>query len=325
MIPALIMKLIKNKMKFKLENKYRNQIVGCLVLSLLLIGAGFYLSYPRILIVANSDQSNSAKNQDYQAQKDTKRMMAFENLDLEAKAFVVYDIETDKIIAGKQAEKILPLASITKVMTVLIAEEILNRQETIVVERVINDNGHGLYYNEHWRLSGLVALALVGSSNNSALALAEAKTNLTEFVSLMNKKAIALGLADLYFTNPTGLDDDFELGGRGSALSVAKLFGYIIKTKPNLLAVTTQTIVREKSLDGFDHLATNTNEIVRQIPGLLASKTGYTIAAGGNLATVANLGLSRPVAIVVLGSSPKGRFTDTQKLISAALDYYSNL
>jgi D-alanyl-D-alanine carboxypeptidase len=154
--------------------------------------------------------------------------------------------------------------------------------------------------------------------------LALAGDNPTDFVDRMNSQSQTLGL-DLSFVNPTGLDEEQTPGGRGSALSVTKLFSYIIKNKPELLSKTNDRKVTETSLDNLDHTVLNTNRIIDEIPGLVASKTGSTSLAGGNLAIVANIGLNRPVAIVVLGSTEDGRFTDTKKLVAATINYYSNI
>jgi D-alanyl-D-alanine carboxypeptidase len=78
------------------------------------------------------------------------------------------------------------------------------------------------------------------------------------------------------------------------------------------------------SEDGFIHTAENTNKQVYSFPGLLGSKTGYTDYAGGNLAVVFDAGLNHPIAVVVLGSSLDGRFTDVRKLVDATAEYMTS-
>lgn len=301
--------------------KIDNGIILGLVISLLLIWVGFYFSYPDFSeIQKRQEERAQAKKTEQEA---LRKNLAFGKLNIEAKAYVIYDLETGKLIAGKKEQEVLPLASITKVMTILVASENSGPETSVSINPNVNGNGI-LRPGETWSLANLAALTLVGSSNDGATAIAGANQSQGNFVNQMNARAQELGLNDLRFSNPTGLDEGATPGGKGSALSVAKLFSYIIKSKPEILTATREALVREKSLDDFDHTILNTNKIVNAIPGLLGSKTGYTDLAGGNLAIVANLGLNRPIAIVVLGSSEEGRFTDTKKLIGATLNYYSN-
>jgi serine-type D-Ala-D-Ala carboxypeptidase (penicillin-binding protein 5/6) len=306
-------------MEPKANNKKDYLIIASLTTSLFLIWSGFYFSYPDFFKLKK--EAEQLATQKINEQKQLAQTLAFTNLNLEAKAFVVYDVETGTILASQNENQVLPLASITKVMTVLVASDEPENQKMIT--KAINPETSGLLQGEHWQLASLAALTLVSSSNEGASALAG--NNQKTFVNKMNEKAKNIGLTDLYFTNPTGLDDKPTPGGQGSALSVAKLFTYAFKNKPDLFTPTKESLVQEKSDEGLNHIALNTNEIIDEVPGLLISKTGYTDRAGGNLGIIANLGLNRPVAVIVLGSSEKGRFTDTKKLVEATLNYYSNL
>jgi D-alanyl-D-alanine carboxypeptidase (penicillin-binding protein 5/6) len=245
------------------------------------------------------------------------------NLNLEARAYVIYNPETKEIIASSDENRVLSLASLTKVMTVLVASERLGPEANIDIREDIGENSSGFFGGERWQMANLSALTLVSSSNEGATALAEAATESENLVLLMNKKAQDLNLTSLKFSNPTGLDDGPQLGGQGSAIEVAKLFAYVLDNKPEILEPTREAMVVERSTDGLDHTVFNTNTIVNQIPGLIASKTGFTDLAGGNLAIAANIGLRRPLIFVVLGSSKEGRFSDTKKLTEASLNYYA--
>jgi D-alanyl-D-alanine carboxypeptidase len=314
-------------MSKKINPKYDTGVIISLGLALFLIWGGFYLSYPNFLAIQK--KAEQLAQQKINEQKKLVSQLAFGRLNLEAKAYAVYDITTGELIAGQKENEVLPLASITKVMTVLVASENLEPRSTVAINQTTSSNNGGLRQGEKWSLANLAALTLVVSSNDGATALAEAsqtQTGQEDFINQMNHKALALGLNDLSFANPTGLDLDDKItpGGQGSALSVAKLFSYVLKNKPELLSATREPVIQEKSLDNFSHTVLNTNEIIKDIPGLLASKTGLTDLAGGNLAIVTNIGLRRPVAIVVLGSGQSGRFTDTQKLVKATINYYSN-
>lgn len=80
-------------------------------------------------------------------------------------------------------------------------------------------------------------------------------------------------------------------------------------------------MVTLRSLNDVDHQVKNTNEAVERFPGLIASKTGFTSLAGGNLAVAFEAGPMYPIIIVVLGSTLEERFNDIEKLIWASLEY----
>jgi D-alanyl-D-alanine carboxypeptidase len=244
----------------------------------------------------------------------------FENLSLEAQAAYVFDKRTGKVLFAKNEEAQLPLASLTKVMTALVASEVPG-------DTVVSEGG------ERWSLKNLLEYTLVVSSNSGASAIAGAGGALflnqrkdTEsedtdfFIKKMNEEARTLHLSQTFYLNPSGLDVDENLSGAyGSAKDMALLFNHVLKEKPALMEATTYGSLRFDSLDGTSHLAKNTNLDAHTIPGLLASKTGYTDLAGGNLVIAFDAGLAHPVIVAVLGSSQEGRFTDVEKLVAASL------
>ena len=119
--------------------------------------------------------------------------------------------------------------------------------------------------------------------------------------------------------NETGLDEEVGISGAyGSAKDVATLFEYIIHVEPNLFSATTMESARISSFDA-SHAATNTNVIAARIPGLIASKTGFTDLAGGNLAIAFEAGPLHPVIVIVFGSTEEGRFADVETLVHAAV------
>ncbi|MFA6475961.1 MAG: serine hydrolase [Candidatus Paceibacterota bacterium] len=310
-----------------IKKTHDKEIIGALVLSLLFMWSGFFLTYKTdpLNLTAQREKKEEALAAEQTKIAEIKKSF-FGNLNLEAEAYVVYNTETGEIIASSNEGKTLPLASLTKVMTVLAASDELSPGSKVTVHQTGGELSGGLKSGENWQMANLAALTLVGSSNEGATALALAATSSEEaLVSLMNQKAETLNLKSLRFSNPTGLDDGPLPGGQGSALDVAKLFTYVFKNKPELLTATKEGVLTEKSADGLSHSVVNTNTIINQIPGLIASKTGYTERAGGNLAVIANIGLHRPLVFVVIGSSKEGRFSDTKKLSEAALNYYASI
>lgn len=256
---------------------------------------------------------------------------AFEDVSVTAKAAYVWDIQNQKALYKKDESKQLPLASVTKLMTALVAQEVLDENDQVEIGdlSIRQDGDSGLQEGEIFNRLSLSDLVLMSSSNDGAFALAAAAGNIlspntgaNSFVTAMNIRAKEIGLSETYFKNPTGLDISPQEGGAyGSARDMAFLMEYIVQNQPDILTFTRANQARVYSENGIFHDAENTNYYVDEIPGLIGSKTGYTDLAGGNLVIAFNVGLNRPIAAVVLGSTQQDRFTDIIKLIAETERY----
>lgn len=257
---------------------------------------------------------------------------SFDELSLEARAVYVWDMNENVALYAHNAEAQLPLASLTKIMTALVALDHASGDSVITLRNeFLNTEGdNGLLAGERWRLKDIVDFTLIVSSNDGAGALASVIASSGEsnrgtfapdsFVALMNAKARELGLSQTYFVNETGLDHARGLaGGYGSAHDVALLFGHALRAMPEQLEATRYNKLRVRSADNILHTAINTDPLVQTIPGIIASKTGFTDLAGGNLVVAFDAGLAKPMVIALLGSSQKGRFRDMEKLVAATL------
>jgi D-alanyl-D-alanine carboxypeptidase len=141
----------------------------------------------------------------------------------------------------------------------------------------------------------------------------------------MNLKAKDLGLTKTHFRNSTGLDlSQTEAGAYGTAMDMALLMEHVITRTPDAIARTTVDTARIKNKQGAYHSAENTNEIVGNIDGLIASKTGSTELAGGNLVIAFDAGLDHPIIVSVLGSTYSGRFDDTLTLVRETQKYLAS-
>ncbi len=114
-------------------------------------------------------------------------------------------------------------------------------------------------------------------------------------------------------------------GGYGSAIDLARLAGAFVAEAPMVAAATTHDFAQATSTNGVFFRVANTDPEVNAVPHLLLSKTGYTDLAGGNLALVFDVGIGHPIAIVVLGSSLKARFTDGMALVDATLAHFASM
>lgn len=262
----------------------------------------------------------------------------YDGITLEAHAAVVYDIQAEKLLYAHNAEMVRPLASLTKLMTGLVAHENASMTDTVVIHpsAIETEGDSGLFANETWRLGDLLSFMLVSSSNDGADAIATAigsmwdlepntiadYVSVERFVDTMNRRAGDIGLTHTAFSNPSGLDEASDTyGATGTAHDVARLMAYVWEHASETLVDTTTPGRSYVSEDGFVHTATNTNDYVGAYPGLLGSKTGYTDRAGGNLAVIYDAGLNHPIVIVVMGSSLEGRFRDVRALTDATNAY----
>ena len=305
--------------------QFLKENIGLIILAILgtiYLSIFFLLRDEKIKIVQSNQIASISK---YQPSLD----------EVEAKSFYVYDILENKTIFSKNEHDILPLASITKLMSGLVALNTMPDTTTITISEediaLDADNGlsDGLLVGEKWKLKDLLDLSLVMSSNGGMHAIAAALNNYESInnkntVDLMNEKAKSLDLNDTIFANETGLDIDNNMSGAySSAYDVSQLLSYIIKDDPDLISSTNKQNETFISESNIKHTVSNTNICMNQISGLIASKTGSTDLAGGNLTIVFDAGPMHPVAIVVLGSTTEGRFSDVVKLENLALQKLS--
>ena len=253
---------------------------------------------------------------------------AFADTRISARAAYVWDVKNQKALYNKNAGTQLPLASLTKLMTALVAYEHLPESARIAITtQAVNEEGDSsLMPGETFTLKKLADLTLMTSSNDGASALAaaagaaltSAPDGTASFIAAMNATAEQIGLSQSYFTNPTGLDvDGTHSGSYGSARDMAFLMEYLILKHPDILAATKDAHRTIYDEEGAAFRTVNTNEITHDIPGLIGSKTGFTGLAGGNLVIAYDAGLNRPIIIAVLGSTRDGRFSDVTTLLHA--------
>lgn len=257
-------------------------------------------------------------------------------LELTARAAYVFDLKAEKPLFVKNALEPLPIASIAKVMTAMTALSYVPETTYITIEpRAIQEEGDsGFTVGERWLLRDLLAFTLLESSNDGAVAVSSAiggiiaahatdvEENRTLFIQRMNQRAQEMGLASMRFLNETGLDmSETEAGATASAADTARLMSAALEMFPQVFTETRWNELMLGTEGGEVHAAHSTNRGANDVPLLIASKTGYTDLAGGNLAIAFDAGWNYPIVIVVLGSTEDGRFTDVEKLVWSTLDY----
>lgn len=309
------------------QEKLPLKLIVLNVFLILAIISLFFLIYGKI-------KSSEAKSTEVENQ--VVSSPAFDKISkLSAKAAYVLDMEGNRVLFSKNETSQLPLASLTKLMTAVVAMDLVpkNSKVTIKNEFLQEFGDSGLIVNENWKLKDLLDFSLVASSNDGSRAIASVVGSTIlqtedydlgrkDFIEKMNLKARELGLTKMYFINESGLDvSQSQGGGYGSAEEVATLLSYILKNEPEILEATKYPGGTFES-SAAKHTISNTNSEVGYIPGLMASKTGYTDLAGGNLVVAFDAGIGRPVIVVVLGSTREERFSDVKTLVDATLEYF---
>lgn len=253
---------------------------------------------------------------------------AFDSLRLQAEAAIVYDLSTHEVLFAKNADAQLPLASLTKLLTIYSALAVLSPDTIVTIPAAATrvDPPRALNEDQQFTLQDLARLTLVASLNDGALAIATAAADrLTMAPSeMLSRTAEDLGLVQTYAINGSGLDTNATISGAyGSAHDVALLAAALVAQSPSIASATAEPYADATSLGGTRYHLKNTDPVVENLPRLLLSKTGYTDLAGGNLVLVFDASIDHPIAVVVLGSSREARFTDGQALVDAALAHFA--
>lgn len=260
----------------------------------------------------------------HQQQVSRAKIEAYKNMNLIAESALVFDMSNNQSLYEFRAYVVRPLASITKVMTAVVAADILDPRETVTItpQSLLTEGENGLVSGEVWNSRDLISYMLVVSSNDAAVAIADTAEQalgngrgITEtFTAAMNRVAREIGMTDTVFYNESGLDlSETRPGAVGSAFDVARMVAFAYSHDSELFIPTTRPDAVFQSRSLYTHTVENTNDSVNALPGILLSKTGFTDLAGGNLVIVVIIE-GKPYALVVLGSTETGRFVDMEML-----------
>jgi D-alanyl-D-alanine carboxypeptidase (penicillin-binding protein 5/6) len=238
---------------------------------------------------------------------------------VEARAYLVVNGATGEVLAARAQRERLPIASITKLMTVLVALERADPDDVVTVGAIataVGESTIGLRDGERISVGDLATAALVQSANDAATALAVhvGGGSVSTFVSLMNAKARALRLRDTQFVNPSGLDAPGHLS---SARDVTRLARIAMKNP----FVRRTVRLRGADIAGGRRLFT-WNDLLASVPGLLGVKTGHTGGAGwSQVAAARRNGVT--IYATVLGGPTRGqRNEDLAELLAWGVSRY---
>ena len=246
-------------------------------------------------------------------------------LEIKAKSAVLLEPYTGEILYEQNADEQLPPASITKIMSLLLVMEALDRGnftlETMVTasEHACSMGGSQIWLEpgETMTVDDLLRATVIASANDACVALGELVAGSEEgFVALMNERAKELGMNSTTFKNCTGLDAEGHITTAGD---VAIMSGELIRHE---LIMDYSTVWMDSLRDGKSELV-NTNKLVRFYKGTTGLKTGTTSTAKYCLsATAERDGLSL-VAVVMAGETSNDRFEGAKKLLNYGFANYS--
>ncbi|MEZ4103626.1 MAG: hypothetical protein R3B55_03730 [Candidatus Paceibacterota bacterium] len=313
------------------DNFSKSEKQGLLILGLLFVLGSFYIFGRETK--ASFVELSFEENQTLISQMTDSRLdYFFENLDLKASSVLIINSENKKEIYGKDIEKVMPLASLVKIMTAVVAMENIEESEIIQIPKealkLTGDNG--LLVDEKWGRDDLLRFTLIASSNDATRAISmhvgkklgaeNEEDSVKAFVELMNKKAKDLGLIHTIFLNESGLDQgNGQNGGYSNSREIVALFDYAINKYPDIFSSTSFGSKVFTSVSNASHNALNTNPNPGLVAGISASKTGFTNISGGNLIVSFRTPKNQTIIANVLGSTFSDRFTDIEKLSNTTL------
>ncbi len=244
---------------------------------------------------------------------------------ISAPSAILVEKETGQVLFDKDADIPRLPASVTKVMTLLLVMEALDRGNLHLDEKVsISRTAHGmggsqvfLAEGEQYTVEELLKAVVIASGNDAAVALAEHMAGSEEtFVGRMNDKAVELGMTNTHFRDCTGLSDE---GHATSARDIAHMSRALLQYP----LIKKYSTIWMDSLRGGTFGLNNTNKLVRFYPGATGLKTGSTSKARFCLSGSAERGGMELVAVILGADTSDHRFEDARTLLDFGFANYT--
>ena len=238
-----------------------------------------------------------------------------------AKSAILIDNATGKVLFEKNADEVLPPASMTKIGSMLIIMEAINHgnlkldDKVTISEEAANMGGSQVFLEagEVYTVHDLLKGVAIASGNDAVVALAEKVAGSQgEFVNMMNKRFKELGAKNTNFVNAHGLDAE---GHYSTARDMAIIARELLKHEKILEYTSIYEEYLEKN-DGSKTWLVNTNKLVRFYDGIDGLKTGYTTSAGYCLTATAKKDNFRLISVVMGEESTENRSSDTVKMLN---------
>lgn len=246
-------------------------------------------------------------------------------LAMNVKSGVLMEQSTGQVLYELSPDELMPPASITKIMTLLLVMEALDAGK-LKLDDMITCSEHAaamggsqiwLEPNEQMSVDDLLKATAISSANDAAVLLAEAVAGSEEgFVALMNRRAKELGMTSTTFLNACGLD---EAGHQSTARDIALMSCALLKYDK----IKEYSTVWMDALRGGATQLVNTNKLVRFYDGATGLKTGTTNGAGSCLSASAQRGSLSLVAVVLGAPTSDDRFAGARKLLDYGFANYA--
>ena len=315
----------------------------CGFLVLILVGTGFvYWNHTSIPFLKNEPNASNTKDSnpkmDDQLQNNETEKLAPQNTpgqsenvisskDLHAQSALLMDASNYRVLYEKSGFKTMPMASTTKIMTLLIVLENANLEDIVTVSKYAStmpDVQLGIRKDEQYKLGDLVYSLMLESHNDTAVAIAEHVGGSVEgFASMMNAKAKELGCENTNFVTPNGLDAD---GHYTTAADLAKIASYAIQNKKFIEITNTSSWSFKELSKGRTFSVNNKNRFLGLMKGAIGIKTGFTGKAGFCfVGALKKNGKTFVSVVLACGWPPQKNYkwSDTTKLMNYGLDYYT--
>jgi serine-type D-Ala-D-Ala carboxypeptidase (penicillin-binding protein 5/6) len=226
------------------------------------------------------------------------------------RAGLLFDVDSGRVLWRRHPSRVLPIASLTKMMTALVvADRVPSGARVRVTPEALRYRGSGVGLLPRGKRIGVGTMLhglLLPSGNDAAIALAQraAGGSVRRFVRMMNRRAAAMGLACTHFSTPSGFRDE---GNHSCAGDLAALARAVLRTPRIARIVQRRSAVLPFPVKGRKLYLYNTNPLLRErYRGTTGIKTGYTVAAGRCLvATVRRRGTR--LGVVLLHARDPGR------------------
>ena len=249
---------------------------------------------------------------------------------LYARSAVLMDADTGRILFGKNDNEVMPMASTTKIMTLLVTLEHADLDEIVEVSAraaSMPDVQLHIREGERYRLQDLCYSLMLESHNDSAVAIAEHVGGTVEgFAAMMNQKAKHLGCYHTRFITPNGLDAEDEHGKHSTtARDLARIMRCCIKNE-TFLSITREPSWTFTDMDGNRSFTVqNKNAFLQMMEGALTGKTGFTNEAGYCYVGALERGEKRLITVVLACGWPNHKtwkWMDTKALMNYGLEDY---
>ena len=241
---------------------------------------------------------------------------------------ILIEASTGKILFEKEKDKKMAPASMTKIMTMLLAMEAiengkLNLDDDVLISKRAQSMGGTQIYVEagsNVKVHDLLKGIGIASANDAAVAIAEKIGGTVEnFVNIMNERARELGCKNTTFKNPHGLDEDGHLT---TAYDMALMAKELVKHE--LAIKISSTFDEYITVSGENHWLVNTNKLVKFYKGIDGLKTGYTDKAGYCLTATMNKNNMRLISVVMKSNTKDNRSSDTIGMMEYGYSMYGS-